>query len=848
MKSIIGGHCVGSMLDDEIADVPFRLFGNGSLPGTSASSSTEERHPEALNYVAGFAGTIRNIAATCRFNARDVPTYIVVQINGVDSVCVCTIPAVVPGTTEVPGVVFSEGEAEFVEGDVIRGIIRSASVYSNDDDNDSILDRDEVPVVPEDNEINFGAILAELDAPAYVILSNGGANQKFWHYTTTDDPETEQKNVYVGGGVGGEFTAWYAIDNVGVTLEFRSEENVLPHIQGKIRSPGTAKNLRAYVEGVASVVQVIAQPSDGTVNGHFTKNGSDTGMVITTPPDLVGETLFALALEDTENEATVADGDLVNFCWRWPHELDTSNDFEGIPDDPINPPIVGGDNSGAVDSSAEFAARGMSVEIHSGGETADLFVHEWGSGWGEGNYEAGYDFIGGGLVDTGQVDEDGEPIYEFVYPRPSERYNFLSPFTQLGPTTEIECTAGLPTCTRFSNTRFYCGAYNGDAPLVIRSFIDGVQGNQVVTIDGVGWFEDTENTDDVGQGSSFYYRSEVADSATSCFARIDTLGITTTETECPEGCTYLRGCEGSLYLEDLKERTQRMVAEDPAEPLYWTDAEMRRYVNDAYTEICRETKALESIEGVALTADSEAAALSPRVVQIFRATFDDRKIENITKAELDRCEIDWESQAGYVSNYVTTQQDQRTISTFKAWDGSTYNAEGNFLPDGYYTYETWTLTTDYAIGDRVTVTSDAAPFLGRTFGYEAILQHTSGTTSAPGIGATWETYWVPIALQVWHVKNPHVLDLTACNDEPELPPWAHLAIAYRAAARALKRHGEQMNGDLAKAYEAISLDYADLLRALVANRTPERIVAMGSTWARPHVRNPKPYDQIIEEP
>jgi hypothetical protein len=79
---------------------------------------------------------------------------------------------------------------------------------------------------------------------------------------------------------------------------------------------------------------------------------------------------------------------------------------------------------------------------------------------------------------------------------------------------------------------------------------------------------------------------------------------------------------------------------------------------------------------------------------------------------------------------------------------------------------------------------------------------------------------------------------------PELPWWSHQGIAFRAAARALMKYGEQGQRKTAAAYNAIANDYNELLKGHVANRSGERLSAMG----RPlNARRPRFYDQLVEE-
>lgn len=297
-------------------------------------------------------------------------------------------------------------------------------------------------------------------------------------------------------------------------------------------------------------------------------------------------------------------------------------------------------------------------------------------------------------------------------------------------------------------------------------------------------------------------------------------------------------CPESTLFGGLKRQVLTMLGEDPDAPVYWSSAEIGRHINDAYSDVCLDTKALEMIEGVQLTEDDGVARLSDQVGSVFRVTWNDRKIENITSTELDRIEYNWEGRSGLITHYVTSRQNDHTIRTFQRWDGTLYNAWNLFFSDAY-TYTDWLLGNTYVVNDRVT--KDLADATGNTGGYVCILAHTASATTEPGVGATWTTYWVPIGLMVWAVRNPP--KLVDDGDEPLLPPWSHIGIAYDAAARALRKHGEQQNMEAAKVYDGMAQQYWKLLKGIVANRTPEMISIVGSR--RVPRRKPMPWDNIV---
>lgn len=88
---------------------------------------------------------------------------------------------------------------------------------------------------------------------------------------------------------------------------------------------------------------------------------------------------------------------------------------------------------------------------------------------------------------------------------------------------------------------------------------------------------------------------------------------------------------------------------------------MGRYVNDAYIQICRETKVLEGIESMATVVGTPEYDLSQNVLQIKRVFLDDTVLPNRTKWERDREYGNWEGQSNGIGAYLTSQQNNRTF-------------------------------------------------------------------------------------------------------------------------------------------------------------------------------------------
>lgn len=400
-----------------------------------------------------------------------------------------------------------------------------------------------------------------------------------------------------------------------------------------------------------------------------------------------------------------------------------------------------------------------------------------------------------------------------------------------------ECS--IAESMQFKRLRVNVGYFTG-GNVTVGLIVDGVKLTNVITVNGTGWFEDTTHTDTVTvtagstSGVAYYIVS-----ASSSVVRFDCFEITAKLTNQDGVGICSPDCPDGLTLTGMQDRTLRMLGEDPDNPVYWTAAEIGRHVQDAYVQACRDTKCVQYIEGVVLTEDADEATLSDNVGQVLRATFEDRKLLNVTKWDMDRSLPNWEYDSGYVDRYVTTLHDTRIIGTYKAWDGTAYNSYGPFDSDGAHTYATWHDLT-YAIGARVTYTGAD----GITRAYYAFAAVTTGNSAVtePEVGSAWQSYWLPIALMVWAVMNPPALDSNC--DQPLLPQWCHLGLCFAAAARALRKYGEQRNEALASVYDAIAGDYVKTLLSHVGNRTPERLVAMGRGPGQ-GLRVPRPWDTEI---
>ena len=412
----------------------------------------------------------------------------------------------------------------------------------------------------------------------------------------------------------------------------------------------------------------------------------------------------------------------------------------------------------------------------------------------------------------------------------------------------------------FSKLRCQVGSLSGGT-VRLGLMVDGVKVNQYVDITTTGWHEDTTRTDTVnadGIGATaniVYYVEKLTgtplirfDSFTITAEVVDQTGATICNNDCPD----------AIEFQQLKERTLRMLGEDPDNPVYWTTDEIGRLVNDAYTVACRDSKMVQHIEQVTLVEDQAEYSLTDRTGQIFRVTYDDRVIQNITKWEHDRALSDWEAEVGYIDSYMTTLQDSRKIRTYKAWDGTGATSYWPFggtiggVTAGAASYTAWNNTDTYNDGDLV---SHNGAYYELIVGSGPIEPTDSEVFYEPGVAEFWTDVWELLAgepdplpdvhtayLNVWSVKNP-ILMSEPC-DEPELPQWSHLGLCFAAAAKALRKYGEARNDNLASVYEAMAMGYFKAIKSHAANRTPERLIAMGRGIRR-GVRRPMPWDTEI---
>tara|TARA_R110000868_G_scaffold3130_6_gene20794 strand:+ start:59 stop:1759 length:1701 start_codon:yes stop_codon:yes gene_type:complete len=543
----------------------------------------------------------------------------------------------------------------------------------------------------------------------------------------------------------------------------------------------------------------------------------------------VYEPLRALALRLEADGVTVVTQTFTSPAWAG--QVEASDSYAAVSGELLNF-AVAVTGSGSY---PEYRLANFRAEFTSADEWFDIHAH-------------GYDTNGMTFAQyTSRALTISAETYFAVYAGTDQEDKRLGLFTTR-TYHEFPITEGM----HFKKLRVQVGVLSGGT-VRVGLMVNGVKTALLVNVTATGWTEDTNDAHLViantceGQTALICYYVEVLTGTPvirfDCFemtAKVvdqdgdctdndeDNGGNEVCHKECPEG----------FSLQDLRNRTYKMLGEDKNEPVYWSDSEIDRYINDAYTVACRDSKCVQAIIPVALTEGEHEVTLPSTVGQILRVAYDDRYLYNMTKWEMDRTLPNWEVQEGFLECYMTTLHDTRVLSTYKTWDGTEASDStliGIVVPDD------WLATETYNAGDVVTK-------LGAFYVATDISEPADVAAYEPGVGTDWEDVWVlsedPIATSVvvWCIYNPPAL--TEC-DEPELPPWSHLGLAFAAAAKALRKYGEMRNDPLAMVYEGIAGDYMKCLKGHVANRTPERVIGMGG---QPRgIRRPRVTDYTVEE-
>lgn len=73
-----------------------------------------------------------------------------------------------------------------------------------------------------------------------------------------------------------------------------------------------------------------------------------------------------------------------------------------------------------------------------------------------------------------------------------------------------------------------------------------------------------------------------------------------------------------------------------------------------------------------------------------------------------------------------------------------------------------------------------------------------------------------LTLDVW--TSTGVEDMSGICDAPSIPAWSHNSIVFLAAAKGLRKHGDQRDTAMADVYADIALEYTSLMKSVIADR------------------------------
>lgn len=275
-----------------------------------------------------------------------------------------------------------------------------------------------------------------------------------------------------------------------------------------------------------------------------------------------------------------------------------------------------------------------------------------------------------------------------------------------------------------------------------------------------------------------------------------------------------------MTLRTLRERVWRLLGvsldADSGElfPAFWSAAEANRAVNDAYRTLVRTSGALELRQVVPMVAGTATYSLHTATGPVMRVTFDDYPLRSFDPTSFDRTDDYWRERTGQVSMYHVGRLSPQKIRVYPV------PADSGLALDSSSEYGVITDTDaggdGTELGTTVDVTIDG---VGGTADSEYGV--VTGVTSTAG------------NLEVWSKKIAPLLEYD--TDEPELPSYALLGVAFGAAALLLDKRGEGGNAAKASAYRKMALESAEFLSGVVRQRTHEKAYVVG-TRARGPVR------------
>lgn len=260
-----------------------------------------------------------------------------------------------------------------------------------------------------------------------------------------------------------------------------------------------------------------------------------------------------------------------------------------------------------------------------------------------------------------------------------------------------------------------------------------------------------------------------------------------------------------MNLATLRTRVHHLIAQDPLNPEFVSDVLVKDALNESIIDFANRSGALEIRQGVSATADQAEYAVPDTVSRIFRVAFDGYPLEPTSQRELDDSDPVYRTNRGIPELWAKDRLDERM---FRVTPIPISTGPGMGL--------------DPEIGELVSMTGAATLVLDNELGVVTDL-------AADGRPVVFDSeLGVLISLDVntndfdvWAKKTPTLL--VADDDAPELPGYAHLGLAYAAAARVLMARTELRNDALAGIYEAAAADYLRHLTRVATTRQPEKV-------------------------
>jgi hypothetical protein len=216
--------------------------------------------------------------------------------------------------------------------------------------------------------------------------------------------------------------------------------------------------------------------------------------------------------------------------------------------------------------------------------------------------------------------------------------------------------------------------------------------------------------------------------------------------------------------------------------------------------------ALEIRHGLSATASTGEYALPDPISRIFRVAYDEFPLAPTSQRELDDLDQYHRTREGDPEMWTKDRTDERRIRFYPipttTGPGSTFGEEPGIVYDVSNDDDTFTFNNE--VGEIVEATCDGMAY---------------ALTSEFGVVVDFDVSSQDF--EVWAKKLAH--SLLSDDDTPEIPGYAHLGLAFAAAARVLTNRTEIRNDTLAAVYESQAQDYARHLTRITNNRTPEKV-------------------------